>query len=163
MKYLERSNEWTKLEELDLFYFLKRDAAEYLLVIALEMLALLLICFAHGRVVSGIIQLICFAVIMCLCVSEAILARKAKMKIAEVEREIEKRAKKPMIQFDRIKAMNIDDFASLLTSLLHEYDMEIQRKLSEQGWDVSLLELSPEIQTKIHRKFLESEVQNDDR
>ena len=49
--------------------------------------------------------------------------------------------------------------ARVITSMLHERDMECMKKLTEKGIDCSLFELDTEIQVQIHKEWLESEVE----
>ena len=64
-----------------------------------------------------------------------------------------------MTNYEFIKEMSVDEMALLLTTIMHERDVEIQKQLEEKyGFITSLVELSPNIQTAIHTAWLESEV-----
>ena len=63
-----------------------------------------------------------------------------------------------MTNFEKI-TLSTEFLARVITSMLHERDIEIARKLSEKGIDCSLCELDTEIQVQIHKEWLESEVE----
>ena len=66
---------------------------------------------------------------------------------------------KTVTNYDRIMAMSVDELAVMITTLIHERDVEIQKQLSEKyGLETSLVELSFNLQTVIHKAWLESEV-----
>ena len=64
-----------------------------------------------------------------------------------------------MTNFERIQNMSIDDFAVMLTTVIHERDVEMQRLFAKKsGLLVDIVELRPDIQVAIHKAWLESEV-----
>ena len=66
-----------------------------------------------------------------------------------------------MTNLERIQNMSVDDFAVFLTTLIHERDVELQRQFVEKsGLEISIVELSPDIQAAIHKSWLESEVED---
>lgn len=61
--------------------------------------------------------------------------------------------------YDRIRNMSVDDMAVMITTIIHERDLAIQKQLEEKyGFKTSLVELSPNLQAVIHKAWLESEV-----
>ena len=64
-----------------------------------------------------------------------------------------------MTEYDRIRNFNIDEMAVFITSIIHERDIAIQKKLAENGISTSLIELDFDIQCEIQKRLLESEVQ----
>ena len=68
-----------------------------------------------------------------------------------------------MTNFERIKNMSVEDFAVMLTTIIHERDVEMQRLFAEKsGLLVDLVELRPDIQVAIHKAWLESEVSDNE-
>lgn len=61
--------------------------------------------------------------------------------------------------YDRIKNMNIDEMAALFYSIIHERDLHLLKKLSDNGIEASLVEAHPELHISYHKKWLESEVE----
>lgn len=64
-----------------------------------------------------------------------------------------------MTNYDLIKSLSLHDMAVFLASLLSEEDRKIQQHLAEQGCNVSLIEMTPVMQIKIHEEYLEREVE----
>ena len=68
-----------------------------------------------------------------------------------------------MTNFDIIKNMDVDDYAVMITNLIHGRDLQIQRMLEEEhGIKISLIGLAPDIQAAIHKAWLEREADFDD-
>ena len=64
-----------------------------------------------------------------------------------------------MTNFERIKEMGVDEMALMLTTIIHERDVECQKQFEEKyGFKISLVGLSPNLQTVIHKAWLETEV-----
>ena len=68
-----------------------------------------------------------------------------------------------MTNFEFIKNMSIDDMAVMITTIIHERDVELQRQFVEKsGLDIDIVEIHPEIQAAIHKAWLESEVDDNE-
>lgn len=61
--------------------------------------------------------------------------------------------------YDLIKSLSLHDMAVFLTAMLKEEDERLLCKLKECGFDVSLVSLNPATQLKIHKDYLEREVE----
>lgn len=67
-----------------------------------------------------------------------------------------------MTNYDRIRNMSVDEMAVMLTTIMHERDLAIQKQLEEKyGLTTSLVGLSLDLQTVIHKAWLESEVDDE--
>lgn len=64
-----------------------------------------------------------------------------------------------MTNYDLIRNMSVEDMAVMITTLIHERDLAIQKQLEEKyGLTTSLVGLSLDLQAVIHKDWLESEV-----
>ena len=70
--------------------------------------------------------------------------------------------RKIVTNLKRIKSYNAELMAVMLTELLMARDRAWQRKLAEQGIQVDIVHLGFDEQAKIHREWLESEVDADE-
>ena len=66
-----------------------------------------------------------------------------------------------MTGYEQILNFNIDEMAAFITSIIHERDIAIQKKLAEKGIETSLIELDFNIQCELQKRLLESEVQGE--
>lgn len=62
---------------------------------------------------------------------------------------------KIITNFDRIKAMSVDEMAALFYGIIHERDLQLQQKLAEQGIECSLIEMPTELHISYHKQWLE--------
>lgn len=63
-----------------------------------------------------------------------------------------------MTNYELIRNMSVDEMAVLITTIIHERDVNIQKQLAKHGASVDLIEYAPDIQAAIHKEWLESEV-----
>lgn len=69
-----------------------------------------------------------------------------------------------MTNYDRIRNMSVEELAFMLTTIIHRRDLEIQKQLEEKyGFKTSIVGLSLNLQTIIHKAWLESEVADNER
>ena len=65
--------------------------------------------------------------------------------------------------YDRIRNMSVDEMASLFYGIIHERDLHIMKSLEEQGIEASLIETTPAVHITYHKKWLESEVSENEK
>ena len=65
--------------------------------------------------------------------------------------------------YDRIKAMTVDEMAELFYGIIHERDLHIMRSLDAKGIKASLVETAPEIHIAHHKQWLLQEVSKNEK
>ncbi len=89
--FLQRSHDVIKLEELDLWYALRKSAASYNGMLAVEMLNIAMIHFSYGAIEWAVVHLIFATIIAVSCIRCVIWAKRAKRLVKHVEEGLKKK------------------------------------------------------------------------
>ena len=66
-----------------------------------------------------------------------------------------------MTNYELIRNMSVDEMALLIAAIIHERDVQIQRQATKHGFTVDLIEFSSDFYKEMHKKWLESEVDDE--